>query len=283
MDYDKILNIWVVGTSKEQLNTLDDSLYRKKFVTNDEIEGENINHLNRFLNEFVCQYYVWKNNIYSKYVAFCHYRRVIEVDSITLSKVREGAIQYFHCLFLDEPCFKTSYDYPLAARNTYMPSFMIDDIQEYLRHQKIIPQDSLKKFCTLNEDGYVRFPCRAMYACKWDIFCDMMSFIFGYIDFVSDKYGLRSKEDWIKHISNKVIAYHKSIGKEKIETFNDHSMDAMYQSKEEYLRIFDEDEGLNSYCNNWRLYAYTLEDLVAIYIGTHKRVSFKDINCGHVE
>ena len=39
------------------------------------VEGENINHLNKFYSELVTLYWVWKNNVRSKMVGFCHYRR----------------------------------------------------------------------------------------------------------------------------------------------------------------------------------------------------------------
>jgi hypothetical protein len=40
------------------------------------VEGENINHLNKFYSELVTLYWVWKNNVRSKMVGFCHYRRI---------------------------------------------------------------------------------------------------------------------------------------------------------------------------------------------------------------
>ena len=42
---------------------------------NTSVEGEDINHLNRFYSEMTTMYWVWKNKKRSKYVGFCHYRR----------------------------------------------------------------------------------------------------------------------------------------------------------------------------------------------------------------
>ena len=48
----------------------------KLFKGNAPVEGENINHLNQFYSEMTTMYWVWKNNIISEKVGFCHYRRV---------------------------------------------------------------------------------------------------------------------------------------------------------------------------------------------------------------
>ena len=40
-----------------------------------DVEGENINHLNAFYSEISTIYWVWKNNVRSETVGFCHYRR----------------------------------------------------------------------------------------------------------------------------------------------------------------------------------------------------------------
>ena len=40
-----------------------------------DVEGENINHLNAFYSEISTIYWVWKNNVRSEKVGFCHYRR----------------------------------------------------------------------------------------------------------------------------------------------------------------------------------------------------------------
>ena len=42
---------------------------------------EHINHLNRFYSEMTTLYWIYKNNIKSQYVGFCHYRRVFYIMS----------------------------------------------------------------------------------------------------------------------------------------------------------------------------------------------------------
>lgn len=75
----------------------------KLFKGNDcSVQGENINHLNKFYSEMVTFYYVWKNNKKSSLVGFEHYRRhfpyVCDVD--------EGQCQVLSILY-NYPIFKT--------------------------------------------------------------------------------------------------------------------------------------------------------------------------------
>lgn len=74
----KELTIWRTYHDDSQL--VDYSLKEegaiKLFKGNALVEGENINHLNQFYSEMTTMYWVWKNNIISEKVGFCHYRRV---------------------------------------------------------------------------------------------------------------------------------------------------------------------------------------------------------------
>ena len=276
------LNIWVVGTYANQLDGIGVDLYKCRYVTTEDIEGENINHLSRFVNEFVCQWYVYKNNIKSDYVAFCHYRRQKSITDILFPQIKNGYIQYFYALYLKNSHLNMRKKLPFMTRNIYMPQFMMDDIIEYLYSQKIIPIDKIEKFCSPLPDKPLVFPCREIYACNWENFCNMMEFICGYYEFICEKYHLKTREDWVEHIKNNVIEYHKSFGRNVVNTYFPYSVHMIYQRKEDYLRIFDEDGGLNSFCNNWRVYAYVIEDLIGLYIGTHKRTYFGELTAGNV-
>ena len=276
------LNIWVVGTYASQLEGTGLDLYKCQYVTTEDIEGENINHLNKFLNEFVCQWYVYKNDIKSDYVSFCHYRRQHSITKIVFPELKKGRIQYFYRLLIPKSDPIMSSEFPFLARNRFMPQFMFDDIEEYLNLQKFIPIEDIKKYCTPTNERQVPFYNREAYACKWEIFCEMMEFICGYYDFICKKYNLNTRRDWIEHISQGIIAYHKSFGKKAVNNYAIGSMEMVYQNRENYLHIFDEDEGLNSPCNNWRVYAYVIEDLISVYIGTHKRVCAGEVTAGHV-
>lgn len=75
---EKEMTVWLTyhdDAQIEQYNLKEDDTIRLFKGNNTEVEGENINHLNRFYSEMTTMYWVWKNTKRSKYVGFCHYRR----------------------------------------------------------------------------------------------------------------------------------------------------------------------------------------------------------------
>lgn len=78
MEVEKDITIWLTyhdDAHIEQYDLKEDDTIRLFKGNNLNIEGENINHLNKFYSEMTTMYWVWKNNIRSKLVGFCHYRR----------------------------------------------------------------------------------------------------------------------------------------------------------------------------------------------------------------
>lgn len=75
----KDLTIWITFHDDKQIKEFgleEDETFRL-FKGNDlTLEGENINHLNKFYSELTTFYWVWKNQIQSKTIGFCHYRRM---------------------------------------------------------------------------------------------------------------------------------------------------------------------------------------------------------------
>lgn len=75
----KEINIWITYHRDEQIQEYslhEDETCRLFKGNNLAITGENINHLNVFYSELVTLYWVWKNEIRSRLVGFCHYRRL---------------------------------------------------------------------------------------------------------------------------------------------------------------------------------------------------------------
>ena len=74
----KDLTIWMTyheDSQIEQYGLHEDATFRLFKGNDTSVEGENINYLNAFYSEIVTLYWVWKNNVRSKKVGFCHYRR----------------------------------------------------------------------------------------------------------------------------------------------------------------------------------------------------------------
>lgn len=78
------LNIWITYHDESQIKDYslkNDETY-KLFKANDNtVKGHNINDLNKFYSEICTIYWVYKNQIKSKYIGFSHYRRMITLWS----------------------------------------------------------------------------------------------------------------------------------------------------------------------------------------------------------
>lgn len=258
--------VWVVGTNEGDVKGVNGSLVYNTFVTNNKYKLHNINNLNRMLSEYVAFYYVWKNNIRSDYVGFCHYRRMINVGINNIIDVkRNNCVQYFH--YYKKPNTHPTDEWDFI-RDKFIkfasPQFMIDDAIEYLKGQKVIPLEKIKDYCCSKE--WFIFANREIFFTNWDNFCYMMEFLDGYVEFVKNKYKLVTFDDWKKHMLDKVISHYKErYEKLPHDIFSEY---ILWQSEKDYLRIYDKDYGFGSHCNCWRAYAYAIEVLVSVAIMT---------------
>jgi len=271
--------IWVIGTNDGDVD-LGDTTHYSKFITKSSMARQNINPYNRFLSEFVAMWYVWKNNIYSQYVGFCHYKRRIEIQDILFNNLN-GKIQYFYKHIINPEYIRDHFsedsEYPFIIRknNDTYPDIISKDMAKYLNIQEIIPTDKIKDYCTVKDRESFILYNREIYVCEWETFCELMNFVGGFIEYIADKYNLSSYNDWAKHISKNIIALFKKRGRDYASKHNDYSNNLIFQKREDWLKIFDEDEGLNSFCNCWRVYSYSIEELISIFIGTHDRICGK--------
>lgn len=75
----KDLTIWITYHDDKQIEEYkleEDNTFRL-FKGNDlNVVGYHINHLNQFYSEITTLYWVWKNQIRSEVIGFCHYRRI---------------------------------------------------------------------------------------------------------------------------------------------------------------------------------------------------------------
>ena len=75
MDVLNSINIWQVYHDINLKKEIKENKYPffKGYYTKSNLNCHNINHIQDYINEFVCQYYVYKNNIKSDIVGFCQY------------------------------------------------------------------------------------------------------------------------------------------------------------------------------------------------------------------
>ena len=96
--------IWISYHKDEEIEQygLKEDATHILFPTHKKAEKRNINHLNPVYSEMVTMWYVWKNNLKSKYVGFEHYRRHFEVSRYP----RKGECQIYRVVdFLFESVY----------------------------------------------------------------------------------------------------------------------------------------------------------------------------------
>lgn len=169
------IKIWCTYHNLQQIidYQLQDSDILKLYYANDlSLKEENINNLNMYLGELVTYYYVWKNQIKSDYIGFCHYRR--------------------HFSFIN-------YDY---IDNNHIQTFMnggmiLKDLPKTIFSDKLllIFIDYMKDKYDINIDINKNYKCsyKLSFIMTWDVFNIISNFIFGYFDYISNKLNINWK------------------------------------------------------------------------------------------
>ena len=136
------------------------------------LKEDNINYLHDYLGEITTYYYVWKNQIKSKYVGFCQYRRHYQyIDYKELEK--NGIISYWNCIFHDN----TLYDLNKSVIN----DFIFFDFINYMYYKYNIDIDD-NIFINLSQ----KVAYHSMNIYKWDVFNEVCDFIFGFLDYITN-------------------------------------------------------------------------------------------------
>ena len=271
--YDKNLNIWVCGDCFEIPTELDETIYNK-FDLSLPYNRYNVNHFNKLFSEFVMLYYIYANNIYSKYVGIAHYHRFPIAEMIDLNRIEtNNSIQIFY--FFNDRKFGpiNEYRYPdfaLIEHQVYEfggPDMLVDDMVEFLKQDNYFNIDNIVEYTKYKD--FITFYMREIFVMKWDMFVEMIQFVERYIKFISNKYEIYNLYGWIEHVRNNVIKYYYEP---KLRNY----FTTCYQlDRSKFNAIFSENCGYGV-SNCWRVYSYMIEMLISIYIALHNNFFVED-------
>lgn len=171
----KDLTIWMTyheDSQIEQYGLHEDATFRLFKGNDTSVEGENINYLNAFYSEIVTLYWVWKNNVRSKKVGFCHYRRKFR----RLMTIEKGESQV---LLINKNCHLLSH-YKLC--HNYQDYY---DIVEILNEQ--YGEGNQYARCMLESRTFIPFCSFIMH---WEDFERLCQFLFPVLDAYDRRHGL---------------------------------------------------------------------------------------------
>jgi len=267
------LKIWACGERFEIPKELDRMIYNK-FDISLPYRRYNVNEFNRIFSEFVMMYYIYANNIYSKYVGTAHYRRFPKAEMIDLDNIEtNNSIQVFE--FFNNRKFSPieEYEYPDFAFIEHQvnefdgPKMLVHDMVEYLKSNTHLDTNEIIEYA--KHKDFVTFYQREIFVMKWDMFIEMCQFVEDYIHHISNKYSIYSLYDWIEHIKTNVIEHYR---KPKERT----KLQKCYQwQPEKFNSIYNSNYGYGV-SNCWRVYSYMIEILISVYIGTHNNFFIDD-------
>jgi len=170
-----MINRWISFYKDSQCSNFD--LINKKinninnipYNTNNKYENNsyNINYLNQYLGELPMMYYIWKNNLKSNIIDISQYRR--KFTNIDYSKIYNNQIEVYDCAVV------TDGDH--IINKSYLTSDLLIKYKQYIKDKYNIDNEYIYS-CR-----YLTF-WKIMFVCKWEIFCDICDFVFGFLDYL---------------------------------------------------------------------------------------------------
>lgn len=151
-------------------------LYYTKDINND--IKYSLNYAQLYLCEYVTQYYVWKTNVKSDLIGFCHYRRNYNfiINNNLINHIYNHS-QYY--TFLN---FSLKYNNLIEDWKYNGLELHIDLLQKYV--QKYYSNFYHKRLEQIFNCPYYVQSYGELYLCKWNIFKELMIFIENYIKFL---------------------------------------------------------------------------------------------------
>lgn len=263
------LKIWVCNHKTDaNLSVFNDSLYQIYNVYDNHSE-KNIDNYNKFISEYVLQYYVSQNNLYSEIVGFCQYSRPIyKYEIYNMSSDPDKFIWHKFAQQKNNRWYVNNHKtFPYIKRQVSEwggKNMLYEDIVEYLTSQNIVNHNYIKNYTSLYEVPMIT--CE-LYVIDWNGFIKLTEFIDGYLEFIYNKYNITDFESFQKHVYENHIRYYQNM----YHLFCSNLWKSCYQPNERFKTIFDEDEyglGIN---NCWRQYAYCIELLISVYLAIYRK------------
>lgn len=149
--------------------------YIKLFNTNYlTLKEDNINYLNKQFCEVCTLYYVWKNNLYSKYIGFCHYRRFFNC----ITENMDAEYVYYMQLYDNVKSHMHTKDWVWD---------LLPELFEYLRQLNIFDEISLYKVFYDN-NFKIYLPWKISFILPWDKFIKLCEIYFGFLEYILGDY-----------------------------------------------------------------------------------------------
>ena len=172
------IKIWCTYHMPEQIteyNIKETDIIKLFYSDNESLKEENINDLNGCLSEIVTYYYVWKNQKYSKYVGFCHYRR--HFNCIDFDFINDNNVQAYFSWKDNFLGYKTSFGNPNYCKQDVVFNHFID----YIKTNCGIDTDKL-----IRENNLINVCSNISYIFTWNVFNDVCEFLFGFLDYLGN-------------------------------------------------------------------------------------------------
>jgi len=177
------------------------------FYTKEKLNNKyDINYLSDYLGELTMMYYIWKNNLKSEYICISQYRR--NFYDINFDKLKNNEIEVICNGYCNIGIYK----------NKFLDFNYKQKYKEYLQKRNI----NKNIIDNIFYHGYTEF-FLIMFCCKWEIFCDICDFIFGFLDYLlpnnlwKDEYVLKNFLDF-----HKQLRYNETIYEDTdISLYND--------------------------------------------------------------
>ena len=166
-------------------NTNNIKLYNTSDIT---MPGEyQINNMHTYLGELVMMYYIWKHNLKSKYICISQYRK--DFYNIHFNKLNENKIQLWSYWKTDPfiPINELFNDHDHIDPDNYLKNKFI----QYLDKQTVYGLEKINKIKNFNQIS--KMSC-LVFVMKWEIFCELCEFIFGYLDYIFPNDGWKNSE-----------------------------------------------------------------------------------------